>query len=479
LSTQAQPALQTEDLSPEDLIAKFKPPTPPRPSYLSAPVLIRHLVSDYYGFFQSFAANYGDVAQLPLPGVTLTVISHPDLIHSVMVRNWSRYSHSDPDFDGALSLGDPPAMPTTDGEEWRRARRVLNPMFTDRAISTVTSQIAGAVDHQLDNWDRWADTKSTIDIQHELAVLVMGGLMGGLFANKVDQTWIQEFAEESLIFGGWTPKALMTRLLTRGLPQKVGDIARHPRFPWPHLAAGKRNYYAIRDRMDGLIESRKSNPDIKGDLLDVLLNARFEDGSGFSVEEIRSNLAAILFAGHETTAAALAWTIALLTLHPHQLARAEAEVDALSGQPLDHEITKKIPFLQACFDEALRFQGTPALPAFAVSHDVVGGFHIRPGDWVIMPMHAVHTDPRFWDEPLCFKPERFLDGAVNKRAFFPFGGGPRKCLGFRMAYIEGAITLVALMRRYRFRLPPGWQPVRKFHMATGMQTMPVQIEKRR
>lgn len=466
------------DSDADKVIARYDPPTPPVPKAWPLVGVLPAIARDPYGFFQKYARAHGDVVGLPIPGVSVVLISHPTLVHDVLVRNWSRYSHSDPVFDDALLPGDPPGVGTMEGDEWKRTRRLLNPGFGEASLKGVTPLIASAIVDSVSGWTQSEGAANSFDIQHELNVLVMAGLARSMLNSPLDRQWMERMIDGCYNHGTWVPKAIGTYFFTKYLPSALGEIMRRPAFPWPHLAGGKRNYRDVRAMLDEVIEGRQRNPISGDDFLSLLMNARFEDGHGFTHDEIRSQLATVLFAGHETTAAGIAWALVFLALNPSELERAEAEIRALGDRPLGYELLAEAPFLRACFDEALRLQGTPVLPAFAEKGDVIGGFRIKPGTWIALPMHAVQTDSRFWDEPDKFKPSRFIDGKINREAFFPFGAGPRKCLGMRLAYIEGTLALIEIIRRYRPTLPVGFVPNRDFHMATGLKELPMALESR-
>lgn len=149
----------------------------------------------------------------------------------------------------------------------------------------------------------------------------------------------------------------------------------------------------------------------------------------------RSEAAGLVFAGFETTAAALAWTIALLCRNPIALGKAYAEVDALGGKTLAYDDLENLKYLRACFDEAQRFQAAPANVRTAIEDDEVGGYFIPRGSQVIITQYALQRDPGSGTNRR-FNPDRFLTDKINRNTFLPFSIGPRKCMGTRMAYIE-------------------------------------------
>lgn len=191
----------------------------------------------------------------------------------------------------------------------------------------------------------------------------------------------------------------------------------------------------------------------------------------------REELLALLFAGFETTAAVLSWTIALLALNRDQLADAREEIQAVRHTDFGYEDLENLTFLRACFDEAQRIQSSPVNLRVAKQDDVIGGHHIPEGSLVMASLYGMHHDPR-WRKPQEFRPRRFLEDEIDKYALIPFGVGPRRCLGFRMAYVEGVLALANMISRYEFEMKPGWKPRRSFHLSTGLKDLNVRIHAR-
>ncbi|WP_420457058.1 cytochrome P450 [Rubrivirga sp.] len=210
----------------------------------------------------------------------------------------------------------------------------------------------------------------------------------------------------------------------------------------------------------GLIADRHAAPADADDLLGMLLDARDEEtGDAMTDLEVRDEAMTLLLAGHETTAAALAWTWLLLAQNPHAEARLWAEVDALDGPP-SFDVLDRLLVTRATFAEAMRLYP----PAWAVGREAardtsLGGHPIpRRATILFAPLH-LHRDARFWDEPLAFRPERFAPEARSGRhkfAYLPFSAGRRGCIGEQFAWVEGTLVLATLARRWRLALagPP-------------------------
>ena len=238
--------------------------------------------------------------------------------------------------------------------------------------------------------------------------------------------------------------------------------------------AAKRNLFGVLDRF---ADERQGCP-LAGepDLVDALLGLEFDGCPELQYRRRRSEAAGLVFAGFETTAAALAWTIALLCRNPNALGRAYAEVDALGGKPLEYADLENLKYLRACFDEAQRFQAAPANVRTANTDDEIGGYHIPKGSQVVISQCALQHDPRFWTNPGVYQPDRFLTDKINRNAFLPFSIGPRKCMGTRMAYIEGTLVLGTILQRYAFRVRNGWTPRHFVRVSTGLAGgLPVRV----
>jgi cytochrome P450 len=209
-----------------------------------------------------------------------------------------------------------------------------------------------------------------------------------------------------------------------------------------------------------LIEERRRKPG-GADLLSLLVSAcdTEGDGGGMTDAQVRDEAITIFLAGHETTANALAWTWYLLARNPEAEARLHAEVDALGGRAPTAADLPRLPWTEMVLAESMRLY-PPAwiIGRRAVEPYAVGGFDVPRGSIVVVSQWVTHRDPRWFPDPERFDPERFGRAAKEARpkfAYFPFGGGPRVCIGEGFAWMEGVLVLAAIARRWRLRLVPG------------------------
>jgi cytochrome P450 len=198
----------------------------------------------------------------------------------------------------------------------------------------------------------------------------------------------------------------------------------------------------------------------RGDLLSILLHARDEDdGSRMTDKQVRDEAMTLFLAGHETTALALAWTWYLLATHPEAEQRLADEVHSVLGDRLPGmDDVARLHYAEAVVLESMRILP----PVYTISREaiddcVIGGFRVPKGTTLLMSQWVVQRDPRFFDEPEKFHPERWLAGLaqrLHKYAYFPFGGGPRLCVGNTFAMLEAVLVLAAIAQRYRFTIVP-------------------------
>jgi enediyne biosynthesis protein E7 len=224
------------------------------------------------------------------------------------------------------------------------------------------------------------------------------------------------------------------------------------------LHAARSSLYTL---VEQVIRERRRHRETHGDLLEMLLEARDEEtGDGMTDQQVRDEVLTLLLAGHETTANAFSWTFFLLAQHPHIEARLQEEYQrVLNGRPAMIEDLPQLPSTRMVLEEAMRLY-PPAwgLGRRALDNDEIGGYAIPKGAYVLVFPYVTHRHPAFWERPDAFDPERFsaqLAAGRHRFACFPFGGGPRLCLGNRFALYEAQLILATILSRYQLRLLPG------------------------
>ena len=438
---------------------------PPGPGIAALAAVFTTSKGDPYTLLPEIARRHGDVVNIPVPmlGWTLTLLAHPDHIEHVMTRHHQRYRRHY--LVREMVVGEPGVIPPMEGDEWRRWRGALNPFFGPASLATVSVSMAPAVAAGVDAWGRRSG--QWLDLEHELGTVVMDALMRSMFSTTLVPETLHRYVQAARDLGRYTiGRAVMSTL---------------PAFlPRPLRGRGETAQRMIFGELDRIVAERKAQgPKQVPDLLDTFMAMAFDGSAAMRYRRLRTELSSMVFAGFETTAESVAWTLALLQTNPAALARAYDEVDALGGGLVRYEDLDRLPYLRACLDEGLRLQAPPGMLRTAVEDDDVGGYLIPKDSHVLVCPYGLHQDPRFWTEPQRFDPDRFMTGTVNRNAFIPFNTGPRKCLGYRLAYIDGIMTLATILARYTLQTRPGWTPKPKMRISTGLAGgLPVRLTPR-
>ena len=397
-------------------------------------------------FLVENAKTYGDLYALRFAHRRLLVVNHPDLIEEVLVtRNRQYIKHfALRKTKGMLGEG----LLTSEGDFWRRQRRLAQPAFHRDKIAALAGLMVDCTERMLQTWSAGQHR----DMRDDMTQLTLEIVALCLFGADV--------SAESAAAG-------------RAMDELLTDFTRHSlklvRLPeWVPTGPNRRLRRArnhLNQLLGGIIARRRASGEDRGDLLSMLLRATDDEGDGdgkgeaMSDAQLRSEVMTLFAAGHETTANTLAWAWFLLARNPEAEAYLHAEVDAVLG---DRPPTfADLPHLRAAehvINETLRLYPTVwLLGREAIEPTEVGGHPVPVGTTIYMSEWVVHRDERFWPNPLRFDPTRWADDPTRKLpryAFFPFGGGPRICIGNNFAMMEATLILAAIARRFRVRVAP-------------------------
>lgn len=387
------------------------------------------------------ARQYGDVVYIPLGRQHIYCISHPDAIRGVLVTDQNKFKKSRMLERARVLLGD--GLLTSEGEHHRRQRRLVQPAFhRDRLAGYGAVMVERAALVR----DQWKPGQS-FDVLQEMMRLTLAIVAKTLFSTEVD-------SEADEIGLALTEVFSLFEIILLPFSEILEKL------PLPAVRRFKRARQRLDETIYRLIAERRANPRDTGDLLSMLLLASDEEGSGgMSDEQVRDEALTLFLAGHETTADALTWTWYLLSQNPEAEAAFHAELDrVLGGRLPSFEDLPQLRYTESVFAEALRLYP----PAWGIGRRAledypVGDFLIPARSVVLMSPYVVHRDPRWFPDPLAFRPERWLaeESSRPKFAYFPFGGGARVCIGERFAWMEGTLLLAAIGQRWRLRLEPG------------------------
>ncbi|HQZ71820.1 MAG TPA: cytochrome P450 [Anaerolineae bacterium] len=401
------------------------------------------------GYFRRLFQEFGDLVHIPVGRDGFYLISDVDLIQRILETDHRRFSKGRGLDNAAVLLRQ--GLLTSEGALHERQRRLIMPAFHRepmRRYAQAMTELSAA------RAASWQDGQ-VLDMAQEMMHLTRAIVARCLFSHQVGQdadsaidrdltTLVQTFAAPGAFLA---PVWMVEKGLLPGT--------------WGAPAARRRMDAYIR----GLIRARRAagadDPRAEsGDLLAMLLAARDEDGGRMSEDQIRDEVMTLFLAGHETTANALSWTWYLLSEHPEADAALAAELDrVLDGREPTEEDLPRLSYTRAVLSESMRLYP----PAWIIGRrtlqdEVMLGYGIPAGSNLLMSQWLVHHDARHWPQPERFRPERWLDGsteALPKYAYFPFGGGPRRCIGEAFAWTEGMLALAAIARLWRPRLVPG------------------------
>jgi cytochrome P450 len=401
---------------------------------------------DAIGLFDRLGREYGDVVHIrfgPNPGY---VVYHPDAVKHVLQDNNRNYIKQ-PFGMEILKLFAQENVFTGEGDFWRGQRRLMQPAFHRQRLAHFGEIMTRCATEMLDRrWAAAAGSGAPIDVAEEMMRVTLQVV--GLALFSVDLSG--EASELGHAFdAGDDYIAYRFRSV----------FAPPPFFPTRQNRAVRAAIRTVRGRILAMIRDRRASGERKHDLLDMLMESRYEEtGRGMEEEQIRREAQVMVAAGHETTATALTWVFYLLAQHPAVEGNLHAELGrVLDGRTPAMADLPNLPYTRMVIDEAMRLYPPAAITGrHTLAADELSGFAIPARRDVFIPIHAIHRDPRWWPEPEAFMPERFAAESDRPRfAYLPFGGGPRQCIGNIFAQIEAQLILATVAQRFSLRLAPG------------------------
>jgi cytochrome P450 len=419
------------------------PAWPPGPPKTLSSVLPFGLGRDPLAFLTNIARTYGDVAHLDAAGEHLVLLNHPQLVKDVLVTHQRNFRKGRGLERARKVLGD--GLLTSEGETHLRQRRLIQPAFHKERIASYASTMTATAERVQANWVEG----SAIDVSDEMMRLTLAIVGRTLFDADVD-------AHAGHVGDALT--AVLNSFWTTMLP--FADLLE--KLPIPVLRRGR----AARAQLDaiiyGLIAERRASPGDRGDLLSMLLLAQDEEqgGRGMSDAQVRDEAMTIFLAGHETTANALAWTWYLLSQAPQVERQVHDELDRVLGdRPPSLADAPRLSFLEAVLTESMRLY-PPAwvIGRRAIAEYHVGGYLLPPRTVVLLSPYVTQRDARLFPDPERFAPERWTPAfrhALPPFAYFPFGGGTRRCIGESFAWMELILVAATIGQRWRLRLVDG------------------------
>lgn len=408
--------------------------------------LLGHLpdfLRDKLGFLSQCAAQYGDVVKLKIGRPTF-LLNNPEDIKHVLVTKPENYDKTPrlTSMRGKRLSGE--GLLTSLGAEHLRQRRMLQPVFYRKVVESYAETILSSTEDMLAEWR----SHTELDIAQGMMKLAQDIMIRTVFGTDF---------KDSL---GGLAGAISTR-------RQYMEYIFFSLFPFPECLPRRivREYPRAIKRIDGTIDraiqARRTSGNASNDMLSMLMRARYEDGTPMNDKQVRDEARTLLITGHETIGTALAWTWYLLAQHPEAEATLLAELhEVLDGRRPGVEDLPKLRYAAMVLAESMRlYPPTWIFVRIARQEDILpSGVTLPAGAKLYLCQYVMHRHPRHFSDPERFDPERFSEAAKQGRpqfAYFPFGGGPRVCIGEAFAKMEGLLVLATIAQRFKLALVPG------------------------
>jgi cytochrome P450 len=380
----------------------------------------------------------GDVFSLPFGENPIFFLNHPDYIRKVLVTENQKFGKAPGVVLMKRLVGE--GLLTSEGSYHSWQRRLLQPFFSHEGVRAYADIITNYAQSMVGRWPNSNEKGTILDIHAEMVRLTRDIVVKSLFGVDVRE-------DEVSVHKGYR-SALDSKLV---LP--FVDLADRLQ-PSRHLPA------AGRGELDKLIQGIMTRYDAehpRGNLLSALLAARDSEGNPMTKEQIRDEVATLLVAGHATTANALSWAWYLLATNQSVETKLHEELDKTLGrEPPSLQDLDRLPYTKSVFEEAIRLYPSVWLIVRGVLEDCsLGEYSVPVGSTILISPYVTHRDPRFFDRPDSFLPDRWTPegrSSIQRFAYFPFGSGPRSCIGEHFARMEGVLIIASIARSYNMRL---------------------------
>ncbi|MFY4777393.1 cytochrome P450 [Metabacillus sp. RGM 3146] len=409
---------------------------------------LREFKSDTVGFLSRMAKEYGEVARFRLgPFQRNYLITNPDLIKEILVTK-SKYFVKSQEFS-ALKPMIGEGIFTSEKPLHTQQRKLIQPAFKRANIDNYALDM---IDITTDFASTWQDGEERIATRDMMDITL----------NIINKTMFSmDFKDGHHLIG--KPLDVSMQMAVK----RMRFVLRLPLWvPTKHNREYKKAVQSLDQVVYDIIEKRRSDEAVHEDMLGILMDARDEnDGSGMSYNQIRDEVMTIFVAGHETTSTALSWAFYLLSQHPEVEKKLHEELDSAIGSrmPVPGDF-KKLTYTQNIVWEALRLYPPAFIYGRRAIEDVeIGGYPFKKGDTLMLSQYLMHRSEKYFDNPDSFIPERFENNFMKTLplfAFFPFGGGPRVCIGNHFAMMEAVFVIACIAKRYRLRLAPDHHEVK-------------------
>lgn len=431
--------------------------------------VIPQLMRNPLQLLEQATKEYGDIIRLTVGPQSIYVVRHPALIREVLYEKEASFSKGS--ISKVLASVGGNSLITSEGEFWKRQRRLVQPAFHRKRLAILSTYMTDAIHKMCDRWEEKVDKGEKIDMIREMSSItrdiIIATILGGDLGERGDEV---EKAVDILM------DVLGKRIWTFALPSWV---------PLPGKKEFEESLQLLDETIYRLIAKQKEiGPDEGADnLLNMLLNMRDEDGNGMDDKHMRDEIVTFFIAGYETSSLALAWTWYYLCQNPQYFNDLFSEVDSVLGDRTPGmEDLNSLIYSRMVFQEAMRARSPSwMIPRETIEDIQMGDYLIPAKSVVILSQYLMHRHPDFWEDPDTYNPERFRPEANNpsvKTAYMPFGGGPRQCIGINFATMEAQFIISMVAQRFQMEMINN-EPIAPVMKATIHPSRPIEMRLKR
>ena len=422
------------------------------------------MIQDRSGFLVEKHEEHGDIFVSRALVRDLMFVRDPAVVYGINVTHWADFykpDHIKEMWKQFLGNG----LVPNDGESWKRQHKLILPGFHKKRVDAYAPTMVAFTERMLDRWEEGEQRDMRLEL-NALALEVVASTLFDIDIGKEDSTTIRNAIGD------------VSEILVKDADNM---IPRPDWWPSPSNIRKKRAIAKIEDIIRRVHRERLTNQKDRGDLFSHMVFVEDDQGR-MSDKQLRDETMTLIFAGHETTAHALVWTWYLLAKNPEKVAALREELDQVVGdRRIEVDDLPKLPYLEMVVKESLRLM--PSVWAYARQAQkdlVIDGYAIKKGQTITISHIAMGRNPKYFDEPLEFRPERWtreFERSLPRGAFVPFAGGPRVCLGKQFAMMEMRMILATLVKRLEINLAPGFEPdiVTELSMHPGDRGMQAEV----
>jgi len=419
---------------------------------------LRSFVRNPAVYLQKILSKNHGLAEVKILMRLVTVTDRPEMIRHVLQQNNRNYKKTKV-VRSLIKEQVGNGLLTSDGPYWLKQRRAIQPGFHKQRLNGISKIMVNEIQEYMDDTlEKHAESQQAFDITKEMGRLAFRIVAKSLLGNSAN---VEELE-------------LVDEIVSKNQQFIVDQVRRPFLKPWFHLTGKYKQMRELKQKGDNLIlrviRERKESGEKHDDLLDMLLETRYEDGTSMTDQQLLDELIILYVAGHETTAMAMSWAWYLLVKHPEiEEKLVQSGLDVLGDNAPSFEKTRELSYSLQVVEETMRMYP----PAWLVDRepledDEFEGYKIRKGQDVVCLMYSLHHNPKYWKNPEKFVPDRFSEANKKERvpfSYIPFGGGPRLCIGNSFALMEMQFILLLISKKYKFELLPN-QEIDLYPMVT-------------